>query len=143
MTDGSRRHRPPRTPQTQEREAKKTAKQEEKSARDARKAIGDGIKEGLRLPAEPGSLTFVELSPPVIDLIFKDARPNASSTGTFELTKGQLVAVFGTTKIEKGGSRDQRYDCERARFTYDAAASTLRVEYHPKAMGSNIWWKNR
>ena len=53
------------------------------------------------------------------------------------------MTIFGTTKIEKGGSRDCRYDCDSAGVTYDSAMHSLRVAYHPKAMGSNIWWKNR
>ena len=123
--------------------AKQQAKEDERAAREAKKAIGDGIKQGLRLPAQRGSLHFSGLRPEVVDLIFKDAIEGAGGGGHHSLTKAELVTIFGTTKIEKGGSRDERYDCERAGVTYDASARTLRLDYDPKAMGSNIWWKNR
>ena len=89
--------------------AKQQAKEDERAAREAKKAIGDGIKQGLRLPAAPGSLTFT-LRPAVVELIFKDAIGGAGGGGRHALKKAELVRVFGTTKIEKGGSRDERCD---------------------------------
>ena len=89
--------------------AKQQAKEDERAAREAKKAIGDGIKQGLRLPAAPGSLTFT-LRPAVVDLVFQDAIGGAGGGGRHTLKQAELVRVFGTTKIEKGGSRDERCD---------------------------------
>ena len=80
--------------------------------------------------------------PAVMDLIFQDTVPSAASSASLQLTQPQLVAVFGTTKIEKGGSRDARYVCERATARYDAATLMLRVDYFPKHTGSGVWWRN-
>jgi len=127
-----------------QRAAKQTAKQDEREARETTKAIGDAIKEGMRLPAEPGSLVFRNVRPPVFSLMFADhAGVGGTAAAAFPLTQRQLVAIFGTTKIEKGGSRDHRYVCERAQFRYDAAGAVLRVDYHPKHTGSGVWWRNR
>ena len=133
----------------QERAAKQAAKEDEREARERRKTIGDAIKEGMRLPAEPGTLRFGDVRPAVLDLIFQDALPSASSSsGSFALTQRQLVAVFGTTKIEKGGSRDARYVCERALVRLgpgrdpQGPARDLQLDFVPKHMGSGVWWRN-
>ncbi|EOD37926.1 hypothetical protein EMIHUDRAFT_454745 [Emiliania huxleyi CCMP1516] len=125
-----------------DRAAKQAAKLDEKEARERRKAIGDAIKEGMRLPAEPGTLTFRGVRPAVMDLIFQGALPSAAASASVQLTQPQLVAVFGTTKIEKGGSRDARYVCERATARYDSATMVLHLDYFPKHTGSGVWWRN-
>ena len=128
--------------------AKQQAKADEKEARELRKIIGDGIKAALRPYAEPGELKISGVRPAVMRLVFHDAGEVAPSVGVNpacqlrrRLSKQDLVAIFGTTKIEKGGSRDHRYDCDHAFVQYDDDG-TLRVKYHPKHMGSNVWWRN-
>ena len=53
-----------------------------------------------------------------------------------------MVGLFGTTKVEKGGSRDVRYDHESARVRFEPGTGLLELGYAPKHMGSNIFWKN-
>ena len=147
----------------------KAAKAADKEARILTKAVGDAIKEGLRVPAARaacggpdgrGTLTFARVAKGTYDAFGERALGMASSQ-PFELDHEELVDVFGVTKVQKGGSRDERYDCVAASFEWETSPKpglpmdqawshgmhaedegVLTVEYEPKHMGSNIWWRN-
>ena len=109
------------------------------------KTLGDGIKNGLRLippayVAEPGTLNQ-NCSFACFESIFgqENLRPVGYSASTPEITtkvhQKRLVEIFGTTKIEHGGSRDKRYDCEYANISFRPDTGELSLAYHPKHKG--------
>ena len=117
-----------------------------KRAKILTKQLGDSLREALKPPARPGTLRVADVSEPTFHLIFPADCCDSSVVAAggkrrvLFLTKRHLVSIFGA-KVERGGSREQRFDCGAATVTFDRAASTLLLEYKPVAMqGGNAWW---
>lgn len=134
--------------------ARRAHKALEGARRQLVKQLGDGIKEGLRLSgpdssAEAGTLkqncslasfravfsggpggfgAAPRLSPPD----YNESTPEVTAS----LTKQELVSIFGTSKIEGGGSKDRRYDCDKAKLSFIPATGELTLSYTPKFMGA-------
>ena len=121
-----------------------------------KQVVGDAIKDGLRVQTcrallESGSLgelCFFPVSRASFRWLVQPGSGSSSlpddELNPIKLTKPTLAQIFGATKIQKGGSREERYDCGEAIFTWTKSRSTLfddntgelEVTYTPQAMGT-------